>query len=66
MALAAQTVNKEIILNLLEAEEAERKVRSIRYRLSLAKFPVDKNLDSFDFSVSPVRCRSGRSMTAAS
>lgn len=54
MALAAQTVNKEIILNLLEAEEAERKVRSIRYRLSLAKIPVDKDLDSFDFSVSPV------------
>ena len=45
---------EKIIHNLLEAEEAERKVRSIRYRLSLAKFPIDKDLDSFDFSVSPV------------
>ncbi len=45
---------EKIILELLEAEEAERKVRSIRYRMSLARFPVDKDLDNFDFSASPV------------
>ena len=45
---------EKIILDLLEAEEAERKVRSIRYRMSLARFPVDKDLDNFDFSASPV------------
>jgi len=33
---------------------AERKVRSIRYRMSLARFPVDKDLDRFDFTASPV------------
>jgi DNA replication protein DnaC len=44
----------KIICDLLEAELAERQVRSIRYRMSLAKFPVDKDLDRFDFMVSPV------------
>ncbi len=44
----------KILCDLLEAELAERQVRSIRYRMSLAKFPVDKDLDGFDFTVSPV------------
>ncbi len=45
----------KILCDLLEAELAERQVRSIRYRMSLAKFPVDKDLDRFDFTVSPVK-----------
>jgi DNA replication protein DnaC len=44
----------KILCDLLEAELAERQVRSIRYRMSLAKFPVDKDLDRFDFASSPV------------
>jgi DNA replication protein DnaC len=44
----------KILCDLLEAELAERQVRSIRYRLGLAKFPVDKDLDRFDFTASPV------------
>lgn len=44
----------KILCDLLEAEMAERRVRSIRYRMGLARFPVDKDLDRFDFSVSPV------------
>ena len=44
----------KILCDLLEAELAERQVRSIRYRMGLAKFPVDKDLDRFDFKVSPV------------
>ena len=44
----------KILCDLLEAEMAERQVRSIRYRMSLAKFPADKDLDRFDFTVSPV------------
>ena len=44
----------KILCDLLEAEMAERKVRSIRYRMSLAKLPVDKSLDQFDFTASPV------------
>ncbi len=44
----------KIICDLLEAELAERQVRSIRYRMGLAKFPTDKELDLFDFTATPV------------
>lgn len=45
---------EKILMELLEAELAERTARSIRYRLMLARFPVEKDLDSFDFGASPV------------
>lgn len=44
----------KILLDLLEAELAERKARSIKYQMGLAKFPVIKDLDRFDFDSSPV------------
>jgi DNA replication protein DnaC len=44
---------ERLLLELLEAELAERTTRSIRYRLGLARFPVDKDLASFDFTASP-------------
>lgn len=44
----------KIFCDLLEAELAERQVRSIRYRMGLAKFPVDKDMDRFDFTATPV------------
>lgn len=46
--------HEKIVLDLLEAELAERTARSIRYRLRLASFPTEKDMDSFDFSASPV------------
>jgi len=45
---------EKILLDLLHAESAERRLRSIRYRLGQARFPVDKDLDTFDFAASPV------------
>ena len=45
---------EKVLLELLRAEEIERKVRSIRYRLGQAKFPIAKDLDQFDFGSSPV------------
>lgn len=45
---------EKILLDLLDAEMAERTARSIRYRLGLARFPVDKDIDRFDFGSSPV------------
>jgi DNA replication protein DnaC len=45
--------SEKILMELLSAELAERRVRSIRYRMGLAKFPMDKDLDSFDFNASP-------------
>lgn len=44
----------KILLDLLEAELAERKAKSIRYQMGLAKFPINKDLDRFDFNSSPV------------
>ena len=44
----------KILLELLEAELAERKAKSIKYQMGLARFPVIKDLDRFDFDSSPV------------
>jgi len=52
--IKSRATPEKILCDLLEAEMAERKVRSIRYRMGLAKFPVDKDLDQFVFSESPV------------
>jgi len=41
---------QEILVTLCLAEAAERKARSIKYQLGIAKFPVHKNLDTFSFS----------------
>lgn len=60
--IKSRATPEKILCDLLEAELAERKVRSIRYRMSLAKFPVDKDLDRFDFSASPVNEMQVRSL----
>jgi len=46
---ARQKNPEQILLDLLLAESAERKLRAIRYQLGQAKFPLSKDLDSFDF-----------------
>lgn len=38
-----------ILLMLCQAEDAERKARSISYPLRIAKFPVHKNLETLSF-----------------
>jgi DNA replication protein DnaC len=53
-ALQQRHTPERVLLALLEAERAERATRSIRYRLGVAAFPVDKDLASFDFTASPV------------
>lgn len=53
---------ERIVLELLNAEQAERKAKSIRYRLGQAKFPTAKDLDQFDFSASPVNEMQVRSL----
>lgn len=57
---------ERILLDLLEAELAERTARSIRYRLGIARFPVDKDLDSFEFNASPVNEAQVRSLYGGS
>ena len=36
---------EKVILELLRAESAERRMRSIRYRMGMARFPLLKDLD---------------------
>jgi DNA replication protein DnaC len=45
---------EKVLLSLLEAESAERQTRGFRYRLGQAKFPIQKEVSDFDFTVSEV------------
>lgn len=44
----------EILAELLKAEAAHRQAASIRYRMTAAKLPVIKDLDSFAFTGTPI------------
>jgi len=39
---------------LMKAEVADRRVRSITYQMGVAKFPVARDIDTFDFSASTI------------
>lgn len=39
---------------LIEAEQTERQVRTLRYQLKAARFPIHRDLASFDFTESPL------------
>jgi DNA replication protein DnaC len=43
-----------IVGDLLSAEIAEKKARSIKYQLTIAKLPLAKDLDAFDFAGTPI------------
>jgi DNA replication protein DnaC len=43
-----------IVGDLLQSEIAEKQARSIRYQLTVAKLPLAKDLDDFDFTGTPV------------
>lgn len=43
-----------VLEHLLQAENTDRGLRSIRYQLSVAKFPIHRDLASFDFDASKV------------
>ena len=50
----AQHPVQRIFGELLRAQLADNRARSIAYRMGVARFPVMKNLAEFDFTVSPV------------
>lgn len=52
-SLTLQT-SRRIVEHLLEAEHTDRHLRSIRYQLHSAKFPVHRDLAGFDFAHSKV------------
>ena len=43
-----------IVGDLLQSEIAEKQARSIRYQLTVAKLPLAKDLEEFDFTDTPV------------
>src|SRR5215831_12187241 len=43
-----------ILGDLLAAEIAEKRARSIKYQLTIAKLPLTKDVDDFDFAGTPV------------
>lgn len=43
-----------IVGDLLQSEIAEKQARSIRYQLSIAKLPLAKDIDDFDFTDTPI------------
>ena len=48
---------ERVLGTLLKAEVADKKARSIKYQLSVAKLPTAKELDGFDFTQSLVEER---------
>ena len=43
-----------LVEHLLDAEVTDRSVRSIRYQMLLAKFPLHRDMAGFDFGASPI------------
>jgi DNA replication protein DnaC len=55
-----------IIGDLLAAEIAEKQARSIKYQLTIAKLPLAKDLDEFDFAGTPINEALVRELAAGS
>ena len=43
-----------IVGDLLQSEIAEKQARSIKYQITVAKLPLAKDIEQFDFSGTPV------------
>jgi hypothetical protein len=43
-----------LLLRLLDAEQADRQARSLRYQLKAARFPIHRDLTAFDWSETPL------------
>src|SRR5437016_4436539 len=53
-AVKRQHEPQRIVGDLLNAEISEKQARSIKYQLTIAKLPLAKDLDDFDFTGTPV------------
>ena len=53
-AVKRQHEPQRIVGDLLNAEINEKQARSIRYQLTIAKLPLAKDLDEFDFAGTPI------------
>ena len=52
--LKRQHPPQRIVGELLKAEIAEKQARSIKYQLTIARLPLAKELDDFDFAKTPI------------
>src|SRR5580704_17837841 len=53
-AIKRQHEPQRIIGDLLNAEINEKQARSIKYQLTIAKLPLAKDLDDFEFEGTPI------------
>jgi len=53
-AIKRQHEPQRIIGDLLKAETSEKQARSIKYQLTIAKLPLAKDLDGFEFRDTPI------------
>ena len=53
-AIKRQHEPPRIVGDLLKAEIAEKQARSIKYQLTIAKLPLAKDIDDFDFAGTPI------------
>jgi DNA replication protein DnaC len=53
-AVKRQHEPQRIVGDLLAAEVSEKQARSIRYQLTIAKLPLAKDLDDFQFEGTPI------------
>ena len=53
-AVKRQHEPQRVVGDLLTAEVSEKQARSIRYQLTVAKLPLAKDLDDFEFTGTPI------------
>ena len=53
-AIKRQHDPQRIVGDLLKAEIAEKQARSIKYQMTIAKLPLAKDVDDFDFAETPI------------
>src|SRR5712672_3258799 len=64
-AVKRQHEPQRIVGDLLTAEVSEKQARSIRYQLTIAKLPLAKDLDDFQFEGTPINQNSSTTSPAA-
>jgi len=55
-----------IVGDLLQSEIAEKQARSIRYQMTIAKLPLAKDIEEFDFTGTPINASLVRDLTNGS
>ena len=63
-AIKRQHEPPKIVGDLLQSEIAEKQARSIKYQLTIAKLPLAKDIEDFDFAGTPVNEGLIRELTA--